>query len=105
MKNLSRRIMERPRESKRALPYRQPWPREASSGCSQSGFPAVLSPQFFGAGNDNDSSSPSPARHLQRGGVGLDPKSAGAFGGVFILPFVLFSATADSSPTSTTRRC
>ena len=53
--------------------------------------------QFFGAGNDNvfKFAFTVLATYSAAEWGGLDPKSAGAvIGGVFILPFVLFSATA-----------
>lgn len=54
--------------------------------------------QFFGAGNDNvfKFAFTVLATYSAAEWGGLDPKSAGAvIGGLFILPFVLFSATAD----------
>jgi len=53
--------------------------------------------QFFGAGNDNvfKFAFTVLATYSAAEWGGLDPKSAGAvIGGIFILPFVLFSATA-----------
>ena len=53
--------------------------------------------QFFGAGNDNvfKFAFTVLATYSAAEWGGMDPKSAGAvIGGVFILPFVLFSATA-----------
>ncbi|HLX81968.1 MAG TPA: MFS transporter [Burkholderiales bacterium] len=53
--------------------------------------------QFFGAGNDNvfKFAFTVLATYSAAQWGGMDPKSAGAvIGGVFILPFVLFSATA-----------
>src|SRR4029078_1270983 len=53
--------------------------------------------QFFGAGNDNvfKFAFTVLATYSAAEWGGMDPKSAGAvIGGIFILPFVLFSATA-----------
>ena len=53
--------------------------------------------QFFGAGNDNvfKFAFTVLATYSAAEWGGIDPKSAGAvIGGIFILPFVLFSATA-----------
>ena len=64
---------------------------------SQRRFAPFFLTQFFGAGNDNvfKFALTVLATYSAAEWGGLDPRSAGAvIGGIFILPFVLFSATA-----------
>src|SRR5262245_22879722 len=87
----------------RPHPFGRPSGEEAMSERSQFGllterrFLPFFLTQFFGAGNDNvfKFAFSVLATYSAAEWGGMDPKSAGAvIGGIFILPFVLFSATA-----------
>ena len=99
MKNLSRRIMPLAlRKLSGALLYLPAMAERSQFALlRERRFLPFFLTQFFGAGNDNvfKFAFTVLATYSAAEWGGLEPKSAGAvIGGVFILPFVLFSATA-----------